>query len=123
MSLGRLSFVVAVGLALGACDVEDADPMESRVVVVGGAGGVQGIGQNFPPRTGGDTPVLPGDQCSHLTEGSGAWCDCMGAAIDDLTDYYGACEDVLYGEGPLDITLYTWCQSLEEDFDDWWGNC
>ncbi|MEM9461317.1 MAG: hypothetical protein AAGF11_44545 [Myxococcota bacterium] len=125
MSLGRWSFVVAVavGLSLGACDTEDPGPMESRIVVVEGGQATPFPGAEIPPRIGGDPPVQPGDQCSHLAQGSGAWCDCMGAAIDDLTDYYAACEDVLYGEGPIDITLYTWCQSLEQDFDDWWDAC
>lgn len=103
--------------------MEDAEPLESRLVVVDGGVGLEILTEGVPGRIGQDPPSLPSDQCAHLAHGSGAWCDCMGAAIDAQTDLYAACEDVMSGEGPIDVTLYMWCASLDQDFDDWWDAC
>ncbi len=100
------------GITLG-CDVQD-EPFESRrAQQVGGP--IQA-----PTPT---IPDLPSDQCSGETEGSGEWCDCMGGAIDDLTPYYNECEDILGGDGPLEINLWVWCTQLWDDFDNWWDQC
>ena len=112
-----LSSLAIAGLMLGGitlgCDVEE-DPFESR--------SAQQVGGPISPPTR-DFPPRPGQQCGDEAQGSGAWCDCMGQAIDDLTPWYEACDEVLHGEGPLDITLWTWCTQLDQDFDDWWDNC
>ncbi len=103
-----------IGLGCAAEEQEPVDFSERSAQQVGQAGAV-GDRDGFPPR--------PGQQCRGEEEGSGEWCDCMGQAIDDLTPYYIACEEVLYGEGPTDITLWDWCLQLEADFDNWWDQC
>ncbi|MEX1365064.1 MAG: hypothetical protein AB1Z98_18185 [Nannocystaceae bacterium] len=112
--------MILLALPLGGCVVEeDFDELEPRISVSPGGSQQQPLGRP----AGGGFPDKPSDQCSGETQGSGSWCDCMGQAIDDMTDYFAACEDVLDGEGPIDVTLYVWCATLWEDFDSWWDEC
>lgn len=114
----HLLSIVMLALPLGACVAEEEhDSLEPRISVsaVGGHAVPWGDDDNLPD--------LPSDQCAGHVQGTGEWCDCMGAAIDEMTDLYAACEDVLDGEGPTDITRYQWCSSLQSDFDSWWDAC
>lgn len=114
----HLLSVVMLVLPLGACVAEEEhDALEPRISVSAVGGHADPWGDED------DLPELPREQCSGEVQGTGGWCDCMGAALDGLNDQYLACEEMLGGEGPHDITRSQWCTSLFGDFDSWWDAC